>query len=381
MKRVAYQPLLLGVALLLFALPSAAGTPRESATRTASPIENFAMDGPRVAYSIAGSHRIEILAWNVLTGRKTLLSGSGTRRAALAITGLAVAGRRVAWIASTGGNSEHNDTLFTSSVSAPKEQVRADAERYVNYDPPRAPWLEGAWMQGLVGSGDVLAVSRWSTGAGGSTLPNSGLDLIAAGGLRRIVVGADGIVAQSADSGRIAVLHASGTIDEPAFYRPSEVVVYTAGGKLLKTIRPLGIASVRPGKMPEVVLSGDYLAVLTLQPRLNLYNWRNGKLLHSWRLPSGAGHLDIYGQLATYLVTHSNTGLTVHVRHLRTGREVIFPDHLSDPPPTLGFVGVGIEKPGLAYAWDGCSGEDCYGTLRFVPMARLLAAVSKGHVR
>jgi len=57
---------------------------------------------------------------------------------------------------------------------------------------------------------------------------------------------------------------------------------------------------------------------------------------------------------------------------------VIFRQHLSDPPSTSGFVGVGIEKPGLAYAWNGCSGEDCYGVLRLVPMARVLAAVSKG---
>ena len=276
---------------------------------------------------------------------------------------------------------EHKDTLFTSSVSALKEQVRADAERYVNYDPPRAPWLEGAWMQGLVGSGDVLAVSRWSTGAGGSTLPNSGLDLIDGGGLRRIVVGADGIVGLvgrlRSDCRPARVRHDH----EPAFYRPSEVVVYTAGGKLLKTIRPLGIASVRPGKMPEVVLSGDYLAVPTLQPRLNLYNWRNGKLLHSWRLPSARDtsiSTDSWRPISSPAPAPASPSMSVTCGHRARGD---LPTPSSDPPPTLGFVGVGIEKPGLAYAWDGCSGEDFYRTLRFVPMARVLAAVSKGHVR
>ena len=377
MTTLARLPLLTVAFLFVFVLPSAARTPVERSARTASPIENLAMDGPLVAYSTAG-RGLSVLTWNVLTGRKTLMSGPQTRDF-LGISGLAVAGGRVAWISSTGGNWEHLDTLFTSSAAAPKERVRARARRYVNDDPPKTPWLEGAWLQGIVGSGDLLALSGWSTGAGGATLPGGGLDLIAAGGLRRIVAGTDGIVAKSADSGRIAVLRPAGTIREPLLYSGSSIGIYTARGTLLRELAPPGIDLVKPsqGRMAEIVLKGDYLAVLTVQPRLELYNWRKGKLLHNWRLPSGSGHLDIYGQLATYLVTRSNIGLTIHVRHLRTGREVIFRDRLSDPPPTSGFVGVGIEKPGLAYAWNGCSGMNCYGVLRFVPMARVLAAVSK----
>jgi hypothetical protein len=338
------------------------------------------MDGPTVAYSTAG-HGLSVFTWNVLTGHKTRMSGSQTREGSVAITGLAVAGKRVAWIGSSAGNSEHIDTLFISSVAAPKERVRAYAQRFVTYDPPKTPWLEGAWMQGLVGSGDVLAVSRWSTGPGGATLPSGGLNLIGTGGLRRIVGGTGGIVAQSADSGRIAVLRPTGVIGEPLLYSGSSIGIYNARGTLLRELRPPGINLVKrnQGRMAEVVQNGDRLAVLTVQSRLELYNWRSSKLLHTWRLPSGAGHFDLDGRIATYLVTHGNSSLTLHVRHLQTGRDVVL-RRLSQTPQS-GLVGVGIERPGLAYAWNACDGQDCFGVLRFVPMARVLAAVSKGHVR
>jgi hypothetical protein len=363
--------LLAGALLSVLALPSAAGTPHGRSARTASPIGNFAMDGPTVAYSTDGGD-LAIFTWNVLTGHKTHMSGPQTR-APGAITGLAVAGKRVAWIGFGAGVVEHLDMLFTASATAPKERVRARAQRYVQYDPPKTPWLEGAWMQGLVGSGDVLALSRWSTGPGGATLPGGGLDLIAAGHLRRIVAGTDGIVAQSADSGRIAVLRPAGVISEPALYSGSSVGIYNARGRLLRELRPRGIDLVKPsqGRMAEIVLKGDYLAVLTVQPRLELYNWRSGRLLHNWRLPRGAAHLDVYGQVATYLVTRGNIGV-LRLRQLQTGRDVAFRKR-----QTTGFLAVGIEKPGLAYAWNTCNGTDCHGVLSFVPMARVLAAVSR----
>src|SRR5512133_60051 len=370
------RPLLPAVVLLcVFALPSAAGTLPERTARTASGVENLAMDGPTVAYTTNGGG-LSAFTWNVLTGRKTRMSGAQTRAGTVGITGLPVAGKRVAWIGSSAGNWEHLDTLFTSSVTAPKERVRASAHRYLTYDPPKTPWLEGAWMQGLVGSGDVLAVSRWSTGLGGATLPDGKLDLIGAGGLRRIVVGTDGIVAASADSGRIAVLRATGVISETLVYRGSNIGIYNAEGRLLRELRPPGIDLAAPtkGRMAEIVLSGDYLAVLTVQARLKLYNWRSGKLLYNWRLPAGAGHLGVYGQIATYLVSHGTTNLTLHLRQLQTGRDVIF--RRLSPSPTSGFVGVAIEKPGLAYAFDTCGGADCHGVLRYVPMAGVLRAVS-----
>jgi hypothetical protein len=385
LRRLTHLPLLLTAALLfLFVFPSAAKTPVERSARTESPVENFTMNGLLAAYS-TDTPGLRILTWNVLTGRKKLMSGIRTQDESLQIAGLAVAGNRVAWISASAGNTEYNEHLFTSSLAKPKERLLAGSQRFASGECPGDPrCVYGTWIHGLVGTGRLFAVSRWTTEVKGGveSVSNERLNTIESSGLHQLVSGPGAIVAQSADSGRIAVLRPAGIIDESQRYSGSSIGIYDARGRLVRELLPPASDLVRAGqgRMVEVVLSGDYLGVLTVRSRLKLYNWRSGKLLHNWRLPPGAGHLDIYGQLATYLVTHSTTSLTLHLRQLQTGRDVIF-RRLSQPPATLGFVGVAIEKPGLAYAWDGCKGQDCYGNLRFVPMARVLAGVSKGHVR
>jgi hypothetical protein len=58
---------------------------------------------------------------------------------------------------------------------------------------------------------NLIAVNRWSTDAKG-VVNRSELDLVAANGLRRVVLGAKAVFAQSAVSGRIAVLRADGAV-------------------------------------------------------------------------------------------------------------------------------------------------------------------------
>jgi hypothetical protein len=386
MKRLLTWSLVLAAPLLFaLAVPAATGKmPAPRVKRTDDPIYAAAMDGPRFAYNIAGGvgHGNKILVWNVLTGRRTLVSGMDTRKATPsgggAIDGLAIAGTRVAWLAYSNGNYEYDETLFTSSTAAPRERARARAVRGAS-DCPAGRCVGGSWIDGLVGSDSVLALSRWSTQHDGSILPGGGLDLIAAGGLRRIVSGPDGIVAKAADAGRIAVLRSSGTIGESLIYKPADVVIYTAGGKLLKKLKPAGIDENGISRMAEIALQGNSLAVLTPRPRLELYNWRNGALLHSWRVPRGARHLDLYGQVATYIVVGpGRTSLTLHVVELRTGKDVVLAREKS-PPATFGFVNVQIEAPGLVYAVNEYTNKlGGYGRLVFVPMARVFAAVSKG---
>jgi hypothetical protein len=365
------------VAPLLFGLPSAAGKAPVPRTVRTPVLWAIAMDGPRVAYHSEANYTQKIVVWNVLTGRRTLMSGSGTSGATNSsgpwIWGLAIAGRRVAWIAAMAGNSERDETLFTSSLPAPRERKLAGAVRSAS-DCPTGLCPEGDWIHGLVGSGSVLAVSRWKTGDDGSTLAGGGLDLITARGLRQIVPGSNGIVAADSDANRIAVLHASGRFGDSFIYKPSDVAIYSTGGRLLKRFEPAGVGLNGSSQMAEVALQGDDLAVLTPQPRLELYNWRTGKLLHSWRVPRGARQLDVQGKVATYIVGFEASGRSLHVVGLRSGKDAVLVG--GGEPPTI--VDVAIEAPGLAY---GVNEGNGYGELDFVPMPRVLAAIAKGRVR
>jgi len=379
MKRGSTWAAFLAVPLLLaLTVPAASGkTPAPRTLRTPV-IWAMAMDGPRVAYNSEGNDN-KIFVWNVLTGQRTLVSGSGTVRAAPVggnrITGLAVAGKRVAWIAASAGNSERDETLFTASLPTPKERKLAGAVRFVYEDYPAGPrFVYGDWMHGLVGSGSTLAVSRWSTGDGGLTLAGGGLDLITASGLRRIVTGPSGIVAADSDAGRIAVLHQSGAFGDSFIYKPSDVAIYSTSGRLLKRFKPAGIDLNGSTQMAELALQGDDLAVLTTQARLELFNWRTGALLHTYRVPGAAGQLDVQGQVATYIVAPVGKRQSIHVLGLRSGKDAVFPSKVSP----LGVVDVAIEGPGFAYGFNLGNG---HGELDFVPMSRVLAAVSKGHVR
>jgi hypothetical protein len=372
MKRMCSWALLLALPLLVaLIVPAAAGKTPAPRMLVTPPIWVMAMDGPRVAYNTQGDTN-KILVWNVLTGTRTLVSGAGTRAThvgSLAIFGLAIAGKRVAWITVDAGNLEYDETLYTSSLPAPKERKLAQAVRFANED-PKGRDLQGAWIHGLVGSGDLLAVSRWSTGADGSTLPGGGLYLVTGSGLRQIVAGSNGIVAEDSDAGRIAVLRSSGVIRESFIYKPSEVAIYGATGKLLKRLKPAGIDQNGVFRMAEVALQGNDLAVLTPQQRLELYNWRTGALLHNWRVPKGARQLDLYGQIATYIVGFESSGLRLHVVGMRTGKDNV----LARAVGPLGFVDAEIEAPGLAYAVNAHSSQ-----VTFVPMARVLTVVSRGH--
>jgi hypothetical protein len=371
MRRFAYAWLMVAVLASPFALPSAGATPQERAARATSPIKNFVMDGATVAYSNLPPE-LRVVTWDVRTGRQTLVSDG---EFAQAVDGLAVAGTRVAWIAASYGNTEYVASLYTSSITGQGEHLVVRARRYLDEDcSTDPPCTYGSWVDGLVGSGNLLAVSRWTTDVtnGVETVSRRRLSAIGARNhLSTLASGAGAIVAQSSDSGRIAVLRPLGNIHRYPRYSGSSIGIYSAQGRLLRELRPPAVDLAKSGiaRTAEVVLDGDHLAILTTHARLKLYNWRNGRLLHSWQLSSGAGHLDLYGQIASYLVTRGIATLTLHVRQLTSGRDVIF-RRLSRPS---GFVGVGIEKPGLAYAWDGRKG----GNLRFVAMARVLAAFSK----
>jgi hypothetical protein len=209
-------------------------------------------------------------------------------------------------------------------------------------------------MAGLVGSGDVTAISRWQEDENG-TVVSAGLDVVVGRSLRRVVSGQHGLIASSVDSGRIAVLSPlEGIACDPGLgrYEGSVVRVYAVSGRLLRTIKP-GLAN-------DVALRGDWLLVLTDRERLAAYDVRTGRRLHSWKIAPTASQLDAYGGVAVYAASS-----TIHAVRLSTGKDAVV-----GKASVWSQTGVvGIEKPGVTYV-------RAFHDIVFVPFARILAMVT-----
>src|SRR3954470_17401937 len=156
---------------LLIAVPAAAAPPPAAKTKnTAGWIESLAMDGPRVAYAVQDRSGgcTKVVVWNVLTGSAVLASGPATcgadsTSAGGGVTQIAIAGTRLAWVVNQGGNTESSDSLYTASVPGAKERLLVSTVRTGSVDGT----LTGGWIGGLVGSGDRIAVNRWTTNESG----------------------------------------------------------------------------------------------------------------------------------------------------------------------------------------------------------------------
>lgn len=150
------------------------------------------------------------------------------------------------------------------------------------------------------------------------------------------------------------------------------VRVYTSAGKLLTQLTVAGAK--------EVALSGNNLAALTKASTIAVYNWRTGRLVHSWRVPQVPYvHLeDVYGQIAVYSVY--SHGRNLHLLQLATGKDRLLVKGSGLQPNYVVGDDAQLEAPGLVYAAD-LPGYGDTSKLVFVPMARVVAALSKGHVR
>src|SRR5213079_1823782 len=82
----------------------------------------------------------------------------------------------------------------------------------------------GAWLGGLVGSGNTIAVNRWTTDSTGH-IGSPGLYSVNGTQLKTIATGAGTLQAVSSDAGREAALHSDGS-----------VAVYSKSGNVLMTL-------------------------------------------------------------------------------------------------------------------------------------------------
>ncbi len=365
LTRMHGTPRLLGVSAALtvgvaaFALvATAAGqtsTSRAKVKHVHGRIEALALDGNRIAYDVdpSSANRNKVLVWNIRTGKTMTVSGNKTRHADSSGTGagvfqLAIAGIRVAWLVNLGGNTEGDDYLYESSIVKPKERQIASVVRLGDNCPGRSqPNCAGQWLGGLVGSGGMLALNRWTTDDGGSVTEGA-LNLLVGTKTKQIATGADTVEAVSVDAGRVAVLRSDGTV---ALYSSSS-------GDVLRTVSPASAA--------EVALSGHNLVVLTQARTLELYNTQTGNRRKTLSVHGSSKqkprNLDVQGNVAIY-----TTGSSVHAVNLKSRKDRV-----------IGKLGraialARIDAAGVAYTSNRLTSK---GTLVFLPWAKVAASVS-----
>jgi hypothetical protein len=369
MKRLSSWALLFGLALLLLLAVSATATstPTRKLKHASGPITALAIDGPRVVYSTDGNG---VYVWNVRSGATSQVRRPSKSDNPL-VQEVAIAGGRVAWITrSVSGNSEETfEDLYTASSSRVGTKKIAHAYRVHEFGQDNLQRWKGDWIGGLVGSGKLLAVSRWTTkpNPGGptfETITGGDLNLItSAGGLRRVASGEQAVVSRAADTGRVAVLGPAGSVG-----------IYSAAGALLRQITP--------SSAQEIAMGGGRLVVLTKTKTLEVYNPRTGALEHTWPIKTRhaylqVGHLQAYGRIAVFSVDPRYSSRDLRILDLKTGKSITL-----TRKPRSAWNDAGVGPLGLVYAansYKAYGGHHPSGTLVFLSTARVLADIARGH--
>jgi hypothetical protein len=132
----------------------------------------------------------------------------------------------------------------------------------------------------------------------------------------------DTVVAQDADGGRVAVLHADGTVE-----------LFSAAGKPLQTI---GVDSPK-----EIALAGSRLLVLTKTRHIQVYSTQTGRPGADYPVPRVAGNLAAAGNIAAYA-----SGTALHVVRLTTGKDSVVGTARKN------IVAVAASHRAIAYAYN-----------------------------
>ena len=369
--RLGRVSLLLGAGLLsgLVLVAAAAGTTSTQSPKVRHlqlPVAALAVDGSRIAYALSSryatkANTTKVVVWNVRTGKTVKFSGKKTAAADTSSTGagvfqLAIAGSRVAWLMNVGGNLEGDDYLFTSSLTNPIEHQVASEIRTGDGCPGRDNRCAGEWLGGLVGSGNLIAVNRWTTDADIAVTAGE-LDVLSGGRLKKVATGAGTVQAAVADGGRVAVLRTDGT-----------VALYSAAGQLLlrrciprRTRKRLRSRARASWWVPR----RDSLSCTTPTPgrcaRRSPRTRRSARLarLRATSMPKAISPSTRRGMLES-----------LHAVNLSTGKDRVI------AKPRGGVVLAQIDSAGLAYAGNGFGTHYGKGTLVFIPFAKIKAAIS-----
>jgi hypothetical protein len=355
-----------GVAGLVLVASATGARARGAKVRHVVGIEAVALDGSRVAYDVSLWERLRngrlvrrpnmVLVWDLRSGKTTRVSGDETADAdASAWSGVpqvAIAGSRVAWIATTRGGNISD--LFVSSVLGAKVRHVAHAVRTnTGCGPGNVPGCAGDWLGGLVGAGNRIAVNRWTTDTS-YAITAGGLDELRGTSLEQVASGTGTLTATAIDKGRVAVLRSDGTVG-----------LYSSTGTLLLIVTPEAHAT-------TVALSGRNLVVLESGGKLALYDARTGSLRKTFTLQGRQGSLpppavDVQGNIAVY-TTGRSVNRTIRAINLSSGKDRPVGHH----PYPISYAS--IDSFGLLYAVNGT--PDIPGTLVFIPFKQVAATVS-----
>lgn len=309
--------------------------------RLGGPVGPIALDGRQAAYvvvrdSMRGCHLAErVYVLDLRTRRSTAASGAKTCAQEPTSTGrgidvVAIAGKRTTWIVNEGGNTESDNLLF-SSGSPGRDTIVARTTA----SGPDLDTLAGGWIGGLVSDGSRITYSTWTSAGAGALHRFPGPKVIAHDGAA--------VVDSSADAGRVALLHADGSVR-----------VFGISGQLLNTIQTTNARA--------IALAGDLLAVVVKGGTLDVYDRTTGALLHAWPIASGATSVDASNGIAAYVA-----GAAVHVLDLVTGRDVTVATGTRRQ-----VTGARIDTAGLLYAYDTRSA----GKIVFAPFAAVAKRLS-----
>lgn len=310
--------------------------------RLGGPVGPIALDGRYAAYTVVrdampGCHLAQrVYRLDLRARRSTPASGAKTCAQEPTSTGrgvdaVAVAGRRTTWIVSSGGNTESDSLLFSSTSSGRDIIVARSIAAGPDLDT-----LAGGWIGGLVSDGSRISYSTWASSGAGALHRFPGPHLLARD--------AAAIVDASADAGRVAVLRADGS-----------VAIFGLTGQLLQTIQPANARA--------IALAGNLLAVVVEGGELDVYDRTTGALLHAWPIAAGATSVDAAGGIATYVA-----GAAVHVLDLATGRDVTVA-----AGKRRQVAGARIDTAGLLYAFNTRS----RGKIVFLPFSAVARALGR----
>jgi hypothetical protein len=274
------------------------------------------------------------------------------------ITEIAIAGNRVEWLATAGGNLQ-DMVLEAATLGRPKISQVAFAENQAGAE----GGVDGDWLGHLAGDGTLLVYNSWhqcalsrQQGAPpcGPGSPVAGIyytkqTLWKLVGLTkaRIRSGDDALAAVAADGGRVALQS----------IRDGSVIVVDSHGNRLTSSAITGATS------SGTAMQGAQ--VVTLRgTSLQLWDASSGHLNGVVPLPVGTGTPvleDVQNGIAVYL-----RGRAVHVMRLADSKHAAF------VVPGRRAVGAQIEAPGLSYAYNTTSGSS-RGRVVFVPWADVQA--------
>jgi hypothetical protein len=298
---------------------------------TGGRIKSFSMDGTRVALVVAGrgGDCDRVVLWNIPwrsvdqvseKAGPTCASTGASRR----ITDVALGGSRAQWVTQQRGRPM---LVAADDIACQEWVIRRLA------DGPH-----GISLAGIAADGPNLAFALARTRNGSAVSRVGRITGLYRG--RNVSLRLSRVVGLSASSWRVAVLSRDGL-----------VAVENRAGRLVRSLRVHGATSIALGR--------DRLAVVTRSGRLGVYSLATGRRIHEWRLPAGAGHVDLQYGIAVVTARRS-----VYAVHTATGRTA----KLATAPAR---VRAQIESMGIVYAYS----VGRRGTARLVPMSRVEAAV------